>query len=29
MIEASNEDGRAVMRAIAINFMLVRPAAGA
>ena len=29
MIEASNEDGRAVMRAIAINFMLVRPAPGA
>ena len=29
MIEAANEDGRAVMRATAINFMLVWPAAGA
>jgi acyl dehydratase len=29
MIEAANEDGRAVMRATAINFMLVGPAAGA
>jgi acyl dehydratase len=29
MVEAVNQDGRTVMRAIAINFLLVRPAAGA
>ena len=29
MVEAVNQDGRTVMRATAINFLLVRPAAGA
>ena len=29
MVEAANQDGRTVMRATAINFLLVRPAAGA
>ena len=29
MIEAVNQDGRTVMQATAINFLLVRPAAGA
>ncbi len=29
MVEATNQDGRTVMRATAINFLLVRPAAGA
>ena len=29
LVEAVNQDGRTVMRATAINFMLVRPAPGA
>jgi acyl dehydratase len=29
MVEAANQDGRTVMRATAINFLLVRPATGA